>query len=343
MSQAKQHDTVVDFSGQGSIDDQAARWVARLDVDQPSAATLADFKQWVRQSAAHREAFEGYLELWHGMNVATELVPPSRQRALTARFPLPRLAWGLASVLLVALLSLQVLSPANSHYSTAIGEQRQVGLPDGSTALLNTNTRLAVHYSDQRREIHLLQGEAHFEVEKNPDRPFEVFAGKGLVRAVGTAFTVHLRDEDVEVVVTEGVIEIDTVAASTNAGPRLPAPTSTEEQPRVGAGAFATYDRHTAKHILLAELDTLAAKTAWQQGLLMFENEALAHVVAEVGRYTTTKIIIPDKRLREFKVDGQFKVGDTVAMFEALSISFNIRAEAVGDGLVYLVLNESDK
>ena len=59
-----------------------------------------------------------------------------------------------------------------------------------------------------------------------------------------------------------------------------------------------------------------------------------------MGRYTTTKILIPEERVRQLKVDGHFKVGDTEAMFEALKISFNIETEKVSDGLIYLVLKE---
>ncbi len=47
---------VVDLTEQGSIDDQAAKWIAKLDFDEPSKETLAAFKQWINQSPEHREA-----------------------------------------------------------------------------------------------------------------------------------------------------------------------------------------------------------------------------------------------------------------------------------------------
>ncbi len=356
MNMTNQGGAVVDFSEQGSIDDQAARWVARLDVDEPAVATLAEFKRWINQSPEHRQAYEEYIELWDSMNVAADLVPPSRQRRTESGFtPMARPWLAVASVMLVALLSFQWLSSSGEEvYVTAIGEQRSFTLADGSTALLNTNTQVAVRYSGERRLIQLIKGEAHFAVQHDGERPFEVYAGQGLVRAVGTAFSVYLRPDDVEVVVTEGVVEIDAVPAQSASGeiagePKSGASSSPSAnsgqieappQPRVRAGAFATYDRHTAKHVLLAEMEKLEQKTAWQQGLLMFENEPLENVVAEVGRYTTTKILIPEERVRQLKVDGHFKVSDTEAMFEALKISFGIETEEVSDGLIYLVLKE---
>ena len=366
MNNSQQRGAVVDLSEQGSIDDQAARWVARLDFEEPNPTIVADFKRWINQSPAHWQAFESYVDLWGEMDLMAELVPPSRQQRRVWQW-LPRpmaVSWvALAGIMIVTLLTLPLFnSPDAEVYVTAIGEQRQLQLSDGSSALLNTNTRMAVRYTAERREIHLLQGEAHFEVKHNADKPFEVSAGNGLVRAVGTAFTVHLRNDDVEVVVTEGVIEIDSVpppdqaaaqattpahnqpATVVNPGQHTaPAVTPTPAQPRVSAGAFATYDRHTAKHIVLAELEKIEQKTAWQQGLLIFDDEPLEQVVAEVGRYTSTRIVIQGSRLRQFKVGGQFKVGDTEAMFEALQISFNIRAKMIADDLIYLVLDPKQK
>ena len=346
MNSSNKGRVVVGLSEQGSIDDQAAHWVARLDSDELSETTLADFKRWLKQSAEHRQAYEDYVELWDGMNVATELVPPSQSRHAGRRLnqTFARSWLAMASVLVVALLSFQFLnSPLEEVYATAVGEQRSYTLPDGSSALLNTNTRLKVRYTGERRLIDLQQGEAHFAVERDVGRPFEVMAGQGVVRAIGTAFTVYLRSDDVEVVVTEGVVEIGAMAAEDSAAELEVASPSSEQASspsRVKAGVFATYDRHTAKHVLLAELEKLEQKTAWQQGLLMFENEPLENVVAEVGRYTDTKILIPEEHVRQLKVDGHFKVGDIEAMFEALKISFNIEAEVVSEGVIYLVLKE---
>lgn len=337
---------VVDITQQGSIDDQAATWVAKLDSDQPNIDTLAAFKQWINQSPAHKKAFEDYVAVWDQLNTLTHLIPPSKQQVLKPRwFFIPFASpWAMACstvLLVVAVMLYQSFSGPNiERYTTAIGEQASFTLPDGSTALLNTGSQIEVRYTENSRAIQLLYGEAHFDVVSKANHPFEVFAGQGLVRAVGTAFSVYLRQNDVEVVVTEGVVEIDTLAPPKNSAPApAPAPAAPAT---VSAGKQATYDRHTAQHILMAEMKKLEQKTAWHQGLLVFDDEPLENVVAEVGRYTKTKIIIPEQQVRQLKVGGQFKVGDTHAMFEALNISFNIHAQIVSDDLVYLVQNNKN-
>ena len=115
---------------------------------------------------------------------------------------------GAAALAIVAVASILSLPLGTSIYTTGVGEQKTIQLADNSVVQLNTNSRLEVDYSSDLRRLSLTQGEAHFDVAHNPQRPFEVLAGQGLVRAIGTAFTVHIRKIDVEVIVTEGTVEL---------------------------------------------------------------------------------------------------------------------------------------
>ncbi|ARN73794.1 FecR family protein [Oceanicoccus sagamiensis] len=345
--------TVVDFPDAESLPDQAAKWVARLDADQPSAATKREFKHWLQQSPEHRREFEKHLALWGDMNILATMVPPARQQAQqTTRSPrrwlTPAPVAFAMGLLLVILLQFNT-SP--NHYRTEIGEQQQVELDDGTMVLLNTNTELRVAYTDQRRTIYLSKGEAHFEVAHNPERPFEVHAGQGKVRAVGTAFTVYLKSDDVEVVVTEGEIAIlpaataTTTTTTTASKPTTLAQNQTPEPntsaapvtARVKAGGVATYDRHTAEHVMLEALGDEEHKLSWREGMLVFRSEPLSRVIAEVNRYTPLNIIIPDPAVRAIKVGGFFKVSEIDSVFDALEKGFDIRAEYISEDVVYLV------
>src|SRR5262249_11450268 len=62
-------------------------------------------------------------------------------------------------------------------YSTEVGQQRQVKLPDGSTLVLNTDSSVTVNYSLRERGIHLTRGEVTFSVAQEADRPFLVRVG----------------------------------------------------------------------------------------------------------------------------------------------------------------------
>src|SRR5690606_10612998 len=69
------------------------------------------------------------------------------------------------------------LLPAGTGYETAIGEVRRLPLADGSVMTLNTASKARVVYSAGQRSVRLLEGEALFDVVRDPARPFVVDGG----------------------------------------------------------------------------------------------------------------------------------------------------------------------
>ncbi|MGX5855527.1 FecR family protein [Dyadobacter jiangsuensis] len=86
-----------------------------------------------------------------------------------------------------------------------------VNLPDGSSVILKKHARISypAAFAADRREV-TLRGEAFFEVVKNPEQPFFVFAGSMVTKVRGTSFSIKANDddEDVELVVKTGVVEV---------------------------------------------------------------------------------------------------------------------------------------
>ncbi len=75
--------------------------------------------------------------------------------------------------------------------------QKLVNLPDGSSVLLKraSGIRFPRQFDAGKREV-VLSGEAFFEVKKNPDHPFFVYAGEMVTRVVGTSFTIRAYEND---------------------------------------------------------------------------------------------------------------------------------------------------
>jgi len=82
-------------------------------------------------------------------------------------------------------------------------------LPDSSTIILNDESELSYNYTRQRREVTLV-GEAYFQVNHDPRRPFYVRTGKLLTKVLGTSFSVRAypRQKDYMVAVTEGLVQV---------------------------------------------------------------------------------------------------------------------------------------
>ena len=99
-------------------------------------------------------------------------------------------------------------SPVDSNglYATAVGQQRLIALSDGSNVNLNTDSQIRVNFGEAYRDVYLLRGEAHFAVADDREVPFRVSAGSGRIRALGTAFSVYVRDGSVDVTVSEGTV-----------------------------------------------------------------------------------------------------------------------------------------
>lgn len=117
---------------------------------------------------------------------------------------------------------------APSSTTIVSAPERQV-LPDQSVIELKGGAVVRVAYSDSERRVELVRGEAHFQVAKNPGRPFVVAAGALEVKAVGTAFAVQLAPAAVEVLVTEGRVALQ----ATGSQPDAPRTEPSASQPAV--------------------------------------------------------------------------------------------------------------
>ncbi len=369
---------VVEFPDRSAIEEEAAVWLIKLDNDDPpSAAELALLREWLERSPVHREELVGLASFWDKMNVLTELAVPLGSPKSGVKFGFfaglrrtsPRYRrFSIAAVMVagIAVAATLWLRPdphvaSNGLYATAIGQQLTITLAEGSVVVLNTNSQIKVDYDKQYRDIRLLQGEAHFTVARNSERPFRVYAGVGRVQAVGTAFSVYLKDHAVNVTVTEGsVILASLIRPSTNRLPLPLAPSGTEQLSgskaivdddymqtlgTIKAGQSATIqpvvDSDASTGSWLDTIETVAAREmekrlSWRQGLLTFNGDPLEAVVDEISRYTTISIEIADPSVRAIKIGGQFPVGETDAMFDALEANFGLRVTRLSHDHVLL-------
>ena len=216
------------FPDHKAIEEEAVNWLIKLDSESsPSRQDLRELTEWLSRSPAHRQELKSLNAFW-GNQVLTELMVPlgkSSQSSLSSLFIGLKRRWqysglviktsvtaAIATATLAITFSLLLLpapiDSTNGLYVTAVGQQQSLQLADGSTVQLNTNSQVKVEYNQGYRNIHLLQGQAYFEVAKDPEHPFRVYAGNGRVQALGTAFTLYLQDSSLNVLVTEGKVAL---------------------------------------------------------------------------------------------------------------------------------------
>jgi len=350
-------------SKNSSITQQACEWVAKLNEADLSKSERSELKTWMASSKEHRDEIRRVAQRWDDLNSLTMLAVPGDQykpvKPATNHFSLfPKLQFGVASLVAAALLvavglnadllpepekapEIHVAHELQS-YSTDIGEQRLITLPDSSTVLLNTDSRFSVAYGAAFRDIYLIEGEAHFVVESNSEKPFRVFAGKSKVRAVGTAFSVYLKKATVDVTVTHGSVEIDSISDPAVDASRALASGEARAPSIVTAGYSASFDQLMGS-VETKELAETSVVPAWHHGKLKFTGEPLTQVVEEISRYSPLSIVILDSDLRNLRIGGLFDAGETNKMFEALERGFGIEVEYINERLVHLKAAKREK
>jgi transmembrane sensor len=255
----------------------------------------------------------------------------SRRRMKAVRAGLPRSGAAVAICVAAATLTgsaLRVSAPSEERVSiidtTGMGTRLQV-LPDGSSVMLNVDSRVRVAFTPASRTVILETGEAHFEVAKALRRPFRVRAGNTEIVAVGTAFDVTRLSSGTKVTLIEGQVDVRAI-------------------PESGANATLVATLHPSQELSLAQdghvvsqaVARIEAVTAWQRGMIDLDDTPLSQALLQVNRYATVKIALADSSLAGKKISGVFRVGDTAAFVSAVERYFGLRARWKPDQSVVL-------
>ena len=333
-----------------NIEAEAASWITVLGREQVSETELSELKLWLSQSERHRSAFNELTDLWDDLDILKELDDiaesvPKLQPVFWQRRSFLALAASIFICLIVSgSLYWQHLTEFDqqARFITAVGQQRSVVLSDGSTVKINTNSQVEIDFSRNKRIIRLLKGEAYFNVAKNKHRPFYVYAGDGLVQAIGTSFNVRLKLLDViEVTVEEGVVALVALAKKESTTAEnldivsSPLPESKKVLAELVAGQSTTFG-NTVEKIEQIQTQELNRKLAWRQGVLVYENVPLRKVIDDISRYTNVTIEIADPSLRTLPIAGHFRVGEIEALFESLEITFGLNIKKINKNYIRL-------
>ncbi|PZT28862.1 iron dicitrate transport regulator FecR [Stenotrophomonas maltophilia] len=246
------------------VAEQAMRWIAWLASGDITDAGMCEFEEWLAQPG-HRHAFEQQRTLWRSIGPR-----PAVASAVRRRRRRQRLRWVTAAAAALAML---MIWPEASLRLQADHRSRQsvqhVQLPDGSRAVLDADSAIAVHFDAGTRRVDLLRGRAWFEVVADPQRRFSVSAGNGVVEDISTAFSVSRVEEAVETQVGQGRVR---VAAPADSGWTY-----------LQAGQRAQYGSASG----VVRLSDVAADSvgAWRQGELLLEQANVADAVHLLGRY----------------------------------------------------------
>lgn len=345
---------------------EACAWIVQIEEGDLTSADQVAFKEWINRSPVHKSEITRLARFSSELNILTDMKPSldeamlhkrkMRKSGIRGKAVLPLIMASISVVVLMfsglfvddSIMPLPEYEP--SFYATQIGGQQDITLSDGSVVKLNTNTEVEVDFNAKRRKIRLIKGEAFFQVAHNPNRPFLVYAGDKVVRAVGTAFIVRNLTEKFEVTVTEGRVELKTdllnsvikpvatiSAATEHAKPRIVDPIAIEAGETITYAIVSAVVMVTPVKINRVEKITkreIERELSWQDGLLEFSDTPLNEVIADLSRYTSLKIEISDPELRNLKFGGLFRTDELSVLFDTLETNFDIKIDYEGSDIV---------
>lgn len=207
--------------------------------------------------------------------------------------------------------------PAMAQVIIPYGKRSEIILSDGTKIWLNSGSQLSypVSFTGSSREVYL-SGEAFFDVESDPAKPFHVITGDLKIRVTGTRFNVtsYSNDPTTQTVLLSGKID----AAKNKRFSR-----SIELEP----GERIVYNKqedNMKKGWVDVEL-----YASWKDGYLIFDNEPVDEIFKKLERYYN-KNILTEKLSGQPAFTGKLDLADNlekVLKNIAFSASFSVEFE----------------
>lgn len=167
----------------------------------------------------------------------------------------------------------QTLSDGYCVVSTPAATTTLVTLSDGTRVMLNANSTLEYPASFDDAEVRevRLKGEAHFEVTKNPHRPFVVKAGEMQTQVLGTVFDVKAYRKDApKVTLMQGKVKVSNA--------------DTEVEMRPGQTATLQADK-----IVVSKASPSASD--WLEGDFDMDQVTLAEAMSDIGAWYNKTVV----------------------------------------------------
>ena len=307
-----------------AIDEAAAQWAARVGAGPLSSREQSALDAWLvadrRRLGAFARARAVVEQVRRAGALGPSILEPSGETADVAPVPPPPsrrriLAWGLsaAAVAGVSTAAWMAMRDRGLNYATARGEVRLIPLADGSSVTLNTLSRISVSFDAARRVVHLLEGEALFNVVFDAARPFVIDAGDAVITALGSQFLVsRLLAQPVKILVRDGEVSI---RHKSRGGSVL----------RLEANSRTDVTGGAALQPRVVQPAEVARELTWREGMLSFEDVPLTQAVAQFARYSDTRIVLDDPSLKSETITGLFSANDPEGFARAVANTFAMR------------------
>ncbi len=341
-----------EFDENSAVEAAASEWLARLDRGL-TPEEQDRYTEWLAQDVAHRRALSRYQNDWDDFDrlagiqlksharIDPDLLSPENLPGRKPKKFIQTVVWFSALPLAAVIALVLYVSFSNPKDSSGIKLQpavellariEQRTLDDGSLIEINRGAEVEVAFTASERRVLLIKGEANFEVAKNPDRPFIVNVAGVDVRAVGTVFSVKLSDDEVDVIVTEGKVNVKPVASAFTAL-------------QSGADAFLEIGQRAKvdlrDDLLVVEVTSIDDEEIheahrWKPRLLDYDKIQLGEIVEEFNKSNPIQVVLGDPSLERISLSSSFWSDNVEGFVRLMESSFGLEAEWRGSREIVL-------
>jgi len=272
-----------------------------LHADPEFRLLFEKYKRYWNQSTAGQPAdVENALAAtWNKINRSAASTPYAVQPRLRKLFYIKRIAVA-AALLGVVLITWWLFAIRRQEGVEMVdtynpkGIRSSIVLPDGSKVWLAAGSRLKYPktFASSIRDLYL-EGEAFFEVTRNPQKPFVVHLKEGAVKVLGTSFNIKAYEENKAILTSVATGKVAFIPAAHHTDTILLTP-----------GKKSMYNITTG--ITVVKETDAAADKGWIDGILLFEVETLGDIAITLERYYGKAIVFKDERLKKYRYTGKF-------------------------------------
>lgn len=212
------------------------------------------------------------------------------------------------------------------EYASVNEQGKEVVLPDGTTVVLNSESKIyypKIFASNERRVE--LEGEAFFDVTKNPNRPFIIEAKSAEVKVLGTSFNVNASTpgNKVEVFVKTGIVQLSRKMNS-------------EERILINPGDVGVLNEDN----LIKEKNNNQNIIAWKTKEIIFKEESLENVIKTLNNIYKTNIKCENQDILKLRYTSTFRNQNIDSILNVICLTFNLKTNNI-ENQIYLVKHDS--
>lgn len=300
------------------------------------------FFEWLAEDGRNAKYFAECKRTWSRMDNLALWAPEhsdSPNQDLLKPFPKMMKFYRFSALGVAAALSvfgtLWFLSPQN--YDTETFQKKLTAtsyesedLPDGSVIELNSGSELKIEFSQEQRKVELLSNEAHFVVAKDLKRPFIVEAKGIRITAVGTSFNVKVYNDDVEVLVTEGVVKMGAIGEGS-----VSDVLSSDSELTVGELLVVSSDSLKPEtEVKKPSVQELDSKLSWKPKMFEYDSTPLWKIVDELNMRNRVQIEIADPELEDVSIVASLRSSSVEHFIDLLMFSVGIEVEYLDEDRV---------